>query len=205
MADMYLDILDPKQRDLIPLMSQFAPVFYLVGGTALALQFGHRRSLDFDLFSDHPFENQPIRNRLKKQFAIEQTIVDQTDEITVLVHGAQCTFFHFPYPVPRPLPSVGKLTMPDPLTIGAMKAFALGRRAKWKDYVDLYFVFQRHSLADVIGRATDLFGREVDEKLFRQQLAYHKDINYTEEVIYMPGHDTPQQTILSSLLSISTS
>lgn len=205
MAGMHLDILDPKQRDLIPLMSRFAPVFYLVGGTALALQFGHRRSLDFDLFSSHPFENQPIRNRIKKQFTIEQTIVDQTDELTVLVHGAQCTFFYFPYPVAHPIASIGKLTMPDPLTIAAMKAFALGRRAKWKDYVDLYFALRRYTLSDVINRARELFGAEVDEKLFRQQLAYHKDINYTEEVIYMPGHGVPQQTILSSLLAISTS
>jgi len=86
-----------------------------------------------------------------------------------------------------------------------MKAFALGRRAKWKDYVDLYFIFQRHTLANVVERAKKLFGGEVDEKLFRQQLAYHKDINYTEEVVFMPGKEVPRETILSSLLSISTS
>ena len=205
MTDIHRDILDPRQQKLIPLVSQFSSSFYLVGGTALALQFGHRRSLDFDLFSSRQFENQHIRNRIKTKWTINQTMIDQLDELTMVVHGVKCTFFYYPYRIPHPLAAVGTLTMPDPLTIGAMKAFALGRRAKWKDYVDLYFIFQRYSLADVVDRAKNLFSNEIDEKLFREQLAYHKDINYTEEVVFMPGYSVPQQTILSSLLAISTS
>lgn len=95
MGDIHNDILDPKQRDLIPLVSQFTSSFYVVGGTALALQFGHRRSLDFDLFSDRQFENQPIRTRIRRQWAIEQTLIDQQDELTLIVHGVRCTFFIF--------------------------------------------------------------------------------------------------------------
>ena len=205
MTDIYIDILDPRQQELVSLVSQFSSSFYLVGGTALALQLGHRRSLDFDLFSFQQFENQHIRNRIKKVRPIDQTVVDQRDELTIIVHGVRCTFFCYPYRIPHPLPAVGALTMPDQLTIAAMKAFAIGRRAKWKDYVDLYFIFQHYALADVVGRATELFGHEVDEKIFREQLAYHKDINYTEEVVYMPGRHIPHKTILSSLLSISTS
>jgi hypothetical protein len=205
MADIHIDILDPRQQKLVALVSQFSPSFYLVGDTALALQLGHRRSLDFDLFSDRQFENQHIRNRIKTKWVIDQTVVDQLDELTVIVHGVRCTFFYYPYQVPHPIAAIGTLTMPDPLTIAAMKAFALGRRAKWKDYVDLYFIFQRHTLANVVERAKKLFGGEVDEKLFRQQLAYHKDINYTEDVVFMPERHVPQKTILSSLLTISTS
>lgn len=199
------DVLDPKQVRLIPLVTQFASSFYLAGGTALALQLGHRRSIDFDFFSDREFENQKVRNRIRTQFVIEQTIVDQLDELTVVVRGVKCTFLHFPYSVSHDIPSVGQITVPDPLTIAALKAFALGRRAKWKDYVDLYFVFQQHSLSDVVGRASEIFANEFDEKLFRQQLAYHQDINYSEAVLFMPGKEVPQKTILSSLLSISTS
>ncbi len=205
MTDIFTNILDPHQKELVPLVAQFSSSFYLVGGTALALQLGHRRSLDFDLFSFQQFDNQHIRNRIKMKWTIEQTAVDQLDELIIIIRGVRCAFFYYPYRVPHPLAAVGSLTMPDPLTIAAMKAFALGRRAKWKDYVDLYFIFQRHTLADVVGRAQELFGREVDEKLFRQQLAYHKDINYTEEVVYMPGRHIPKKTVLSSLLTISTS
>jgi hypothetical protein len=205
MTDTHPDVLDPKQRDLIPLVTRFAPSFYLAGGTALALQLGHRRSVDFDLFSNQEFENQTVRNRIREQLVIEQTIVDEKEELTVVVSGVKCTFLHFPYPVPHTIASVGQMTAPKPLTIAALKAFALGRRAKWKDYVDLYFVFQQHTLSDIVKCACGIFAGEFDEKLFREQLAYHEDINYSEAIQFMPGKEVPKKTILSSLLSISMS
>jgi hypothetical protein len=48
---MHLEILTDKQKELLPLISQFKRNFYLVGGTAIALHLGHRESIDFDLFS----------------------------------------------------------------------------------------------------------------------------------------------------------
>lgn len=205
MKDMYPDILDPKQHALFPLMIQFADSFYLAGGTALALQLGHRRSIDFDLFSDKVLEHQKIRNRIRTQFVIEQTIVDEHDELTVLVAGVKCTFLYFPYPVSHDIPSIGHITMPDALTIAALKAFALGRRAKWKDYVDMYVIFQQYTLSNVVTRANEIFAGEFDEKLFREQLAYHQDINYSEAVLFMPGKEISKETILSTLLTVSTS
>jgi len=47
---MYPDILSKEQKELLSLMQQFKREFYLVGGTAIALQIGHRRSIDFDMF-----------------------------------------------------------------------------------------------------------------------------------------------------------
>ena len=47
---MYKKILNKDQIELLPLIEQFKKEFYLVGGTAIALQIGHRRSIDFDLF-----------------------------------------------------------------------------------------------------------------------------------------------------------
>ncbi len=92
--------------------------------------------------------------------------------------------------------------MPAILDISAMKAFALGRRAKWKDYVDLYFVLKNfHSLQEISMKATSLYGESLfSERQFRQQLAFHKDINYTEEVEYMPGYFVDEQEIKSFLI-----
>ena len=47
---MHSEILNDRQRELLPLMAQFHREYYLVGGTAIALYLGHRRSIDFDLF-----------------------------------------------------------------------------------------------------------------------------------------------------------
>lgn len=47
---MHEEILNAAQQSLLPLMSQFRREYYLVGGTAIALHIGHRRSVDFDMF-----------------------------------------------------------------------------------------------------------------------------------------------------------
>ncbi|MEJ2618234.1 MAG: nucleotidyl transferase AbiEii/AbiGii toxin family protein, partial [Ignavibacteriaceae bacterium] len=54
--ELKLSILDKKRKDLLPLLKEFKDKFYLAGGTALALQLGHRSSDDFDFFSFEHFE-----------------------------------------------------------------------------------------------------------------------------------------------------
>ena len=49
---MHKEILSKEQFDLLPFIKLFSKDFYLVGGTAVALHIGHRRSIDFDLFTD---------------------------------------------------------------------------------------------------------------------------------------------------------
>ena len=86
-----------------------------------------------------------------------------------------------------------------------IKQFSTGR-AKWKDYVDLYFVLKRHSLQEVIDCAHKMYGEgEFSDKLFRGQLDFHQDINYMEPVDWMPGFETSQEEILSSLSQVSLS
>jgi len=95
------------------------------------------------------------------------------------------------------------IRMPDLLTLAAIKSYALGRRAKWKDYVDLYFIFKRHSFEKVIERAQEIFGKEFNEKLFREELAYFDDIDYTEEVDYIGDFKIENETIKERLNEIS--
>lgn len=71
-----------------------------------------------------------------------------------------------------------------------MKAFALGGRAKWKDYVDLYFILKSFlSLDEITSEAEKIFGNFFSAKLFKEQLAYFKDkdIDYSEEVTFSKG------------------
>lgn len=80
--------------------------------------------------------------------------------------------------------------MPDLLTLAAMKAFALGGRAKWKDYVDLYFLLQHGiKLDEIIIKTNELFNSDnstlFNYRNFMEQLMYYDDVNYEEEVIYV--------------------
>jgi hypothetical protein len=94
--------------------------------------------------------------------------------------------------------------MPDLLTLAAMKAFALGRRAKWKDYVDLYFILKNYySLAEISGKANELFGEMFSEKLFKMQLGYFKGISYEEEVTYLIPNPPSENEIEAFLTAIS--
>jgi len=96
------------------------------------------------------------------------------------------------------------ISVPDILTLAAMKAYALSRRSKWKDYVDLYFILSEyHSLGEVADRAEAMFGNEFNEKVFRAALAYSDDIDYSEAVAFRPGFETDDKTVLAELKRLS--
>jgi hypothetical protein len=104
----------------------------------------------------------------------------------LLINGVKVTFFNYPYSIEHPVKVGSFITMPTLLTLAAMKAFALGRRAKWKDYVDLFFILRDHySIKEIANQAQNIFGQLFSEKLFREQLAFHKDIDYTEPVAFI--------------------
>lgn len=201
---MHKEILTPEQTRLLPLVKSFARDFYLVGGTAIALHIGHRRSIDFDLFTAKSFANRDIRRILRETNKIERVIRDEEGQYTVILNGVYLTFFQYPFKVDHKEKLGTTIQMPGLLTLAAMKAYALGRRAKWKDYVDLYFVMRKyHGARAIVVKAKHIFGREFNEKLFREQLAYFKDIDYTEEVIFMAGHEVSDQVIKKGLLEMS--
>ena len=203
---MHKEILTRGQLAFLQLIKKFSGDFYLVGGTALALQYGHRRSIDFDLFTKKSFENQKILRSIRRNHHIDRIYVDETDQLTLIADNIKMTFFRYEYPVEHIEKLDDIITMPDPLGIAAMKAFALGRRSKWKDYVDLYFIFQHHSLKETVEKAHKYYSAgEFDEKLFRIQLAYHSDLSYIEPVEYMPGFAIDSSTVKKKLTEISLS
>jgi len=201
---LYKEILTGEQLGLLPLIKLFSGGFGLVGGTAIALHLGHRQSIDFDLFSLKDFDNQKIRSKIVKFNKINKIIRDETGQFTLLIHEVRFTFFYYPYPIIFSQDLENIIRLPDLLTLAAMKAFALGRRAKWKDYVDLYFIArQHHGIGDICEKAKEIFGSEFNEKLFRSQLAYFNDINYSEDVTFMPRFEVDDEKIKKDLIEFS--
>uniref|UniRef100_UPI00404BA1FC nucleotidyl transferase AbiEii/AbiGii toxin family protein n=2 Tax=Flavobacterium sp. TaxID=239 RepID=UPI00404BA1FC len=128
------------------------------------------------------------------------------NQINMLSNGVKITFFSFPYVVPLNAELKGVLKMPDLLTLAAMKAFALGRRAKWKDYVDLYFIIKYHfSVKEIVSAAIEIFKEEFIEKQFVAQLGYFKGINYEEEVTFLIPNPPTETEIQDFLKNISIS
>jgi hypothetical protein len=115
------------------------------------------------------------------------------------------TFFYFPFPVKAIVDFDGYIKIPDLLTLAAMKAYALGRRAKWKDYVDIYFILRDHyDVATIGNKAIEIFGGNFNTKLFREQLCYFDYINYSEEVEYLipspPSDDEVKRFLIERAL-----
>lgn len=201
---MHKEILTKEQIELLPLLGRFSNHFGLVGGTAFALHIGHRRSIDFDIFSTKPFNNLNIKRVILRLAKINKVFVNRIGEYTILINGVKATFFHYPYQIEFPENLDGVIKLADLLTLSAMKAYALGMRAKWKDYVDLYFVMSEYFRIDqIIKKAKQIFASEFNEKIFRAQLTYFKDIDYSEKIIYLKGVELKDEIVKKGLINFS--
>lgn len=202
---MFKEILSDGQKRLLGLMGEFRNDFYLAGGTAIALQIGHRRSIDFDLFTERPLNTVRIVNVIKRKGCmIDATLEETTEELTVVIDGIKTTFIEYPFSIKPSVSLDDIIMMPDLLTLAATKAYSLGRRSKWKDYVDFYFIFKNFfALNDVSQKAKEIFGGGFNERLFREQLCYFDDMDFSEAVEYA-GADVSDATIKEFLTTIST-
>ena len=201
---MHKEVLKSEQIGILSLLKLFNKDFYLVDGTAIALHIGHRFSLDFDLFTHNNLKRKNIKNILEKQgFHIERILYEDSIQLHSIINGVKLTFYQFPYKLETPVIFENYIKLPDLLTLSAMKAFALGGRGKWKDYVDMYFIFKDHfSMQEVCLKAKSLFHESFNEKLFRQQLAYFEDISFEEEVEYV-GNPVSENEIKDFLTEVS--
>jgi hypothetical protein len=201
---MHPEILTENQKELLSLLHRFSESFYLAGGTGIALYIGHRRSIDFDLFTQNDIHKTQIQNIIRKSgFEIQDVLYEAFDQTHYLVNGVKLTFFTYPFHIPALVDFKAVISMPSLLDLGAMKAYALGGRGKWKDYVDLFFLLRDHfSLEEIEGRAHGLYGSVFNEKLFREQLAYFTDIDYSEEV-EMVAEAPDQEEIRTFLTNIA--
>jgi hypothetical protein len=199
---MHLEILSKEQLALLPILSSFKKEYYLVGGTAIALHIGHRESIDFDLFKEKNIRKKDLYSKL---YTIDYKVsFAEYNQVNMMSNGVKITCFSFPYKIPTSCILENHLKMPDLLTLAAMKAFALGRRTKWKSYVDLYFIIRDHfSIKEISKKAEELFKYEFIPKQFVAQLGYFKGINYDEEVTYLISNPPSEEEIQEFLINVS--
>lgn len=202
---MHSEILSERQTELLPLMAQFRREYYLVGGTAIALYLGHRRSIDFDLFKPSNINHKRNLDRIAA-YPFQHIVTRRvTEQMNLVINEVKVTFFQYPFPIEPTSTFENYFRLPSLLQLAAMKVYALGRRSKWKDYVDLYFLLRDHfTIADISAIAGQLYGELYSEKMFRTQLCYFDDIDYTEAVDYLIPCPPTEQEIKNALTAIAT-
>lgn len=174
-----LEILPPAQRALWPRLVQLPQHYVLYGGTAIALQLGHRESEDFDFFC---FADDEPAALLDKHMVLMGAEVTQVEPGTLScrVDGVRLSFFALPKlrPVDEPLrTSDTGLPVASLLDLAGMKAAVVSRRAEVKDYVDLDALFAIGiSLEAALGAARAIHGRQFVPHPTLMALSYFDDV-----------------------------
>lgn len=120
----------------------------LVGGTSLALQYGHRTSVDLDFFGT--FDEDIQFSEILRRYG-QLTIIKESSRIKVFqLDGIKVDFVHYDYPWLNPPLKVDGLTLATPPDIAAMKVNAIEGRGSKKDFIDLYYLLRHYTLKDVL-------------------------------------------------------
>jgi hypothetical protein len=145
--------------------------FFLVGGTALALLYGHRKSIDIDLFSDFSFDSGKLLENLSSDFQF-QLFFSAENTIKGSINGIQVDFITHRYPlIGQPLTEdeISILAVED---IAAMKLNAIavsGQRVK--DFIDLYFLLDSFTLSELIS-------------FYKQKYAQYNEVNVLKSITW---------------------
>ena len=183
MSNIHKNILTDEMQKIYPMLGEFQDDFYLAGGTGLALLVGHRISIDFDFFSDKPIKKTLIKKieEIFSKFQI-QIVLNTSDELTVIIGDTKITFLHYPFPKILPLEIDGKIQILSAKEIFVSKAYSIGRRGIYKDYVDLYVGLKDNLifLSEILQIAKNKYGIVFNDRLFLEQLLYLDDIEEIE-------------------------
>lgn len=149
---MFEQVLPGNTKAVLAILEKSAIIkkAYLAGGTALALQLGHRISYDLDFFTQEEFDEQMILPEIKKisNFQLEKiawrTILGKFKDV-------KFSMFYYKYPLLYAAKKFGMVNITDVRDIAAMKIAAIASRGTKRDFVDLYFICKENvSLPDAI-------------------------------------------------------
>lgn len=180
MIKLFLDVLDKPRQELwskLGVLSRNGGV--LAGGTAIALQIKHRISEDFDIFVPDEIPRAARQKAYQIMGSLERVPIDDSHQLTLLSRtGLKLTLVSHPYPPLHKLVKTENLPLFDLRDLASNKAYTIGRRGTWRDYIDLYFLLRDKvvTLSQLIKDAKQRFGPEFDPRRFLNQLTFTRDL-----------------------------
>ena len=171
----YLSTIEPATLELLKKLMGFDDFteMRLVGGTALALQIGHRKSIDLDLFGDIDFDNV---NTVKVFADFHNTItLKRSKNINIFsIDDIKVDFVNYSYPWLQQQLLLDGIRLAGIEDIAAMKLAAITGRGSRKDFIDLYFLLQKYSLKKMLSFYKEKYF-DGSEYLVLKSLTYFAD------------------------------
>lgn len=200
---MFYNILDKERQSALSLFGKLPQCFYLASGTALVLQIGHRDSIDFEFFTQDAIDTEILFENVREVF-VGHTLVKVQDEkntLSVIIDDSiKLSFMTFKYPLIRPLIKERDMSIAALEDIACMKLSAITARATQKDYVDIFFLLKKFTLAELL-----TFVREkmpsLDENIILKSLVFFDDIE-PEPIKFIEGNEVDFSEIKNTLQDV---
>lgn len=162
--------------------------FNLVGGTALSLRIGHRKSVDIDLFTNKDFDEKAMLTYIENQYSgkirdiFKNTALMTIDKVKVDILAHK-------YPLVNPIDIQEGVRMVSNEDIGAMKLHAIFQSGtRIKDYIDMYFLLEHHPFKIYL----EAYEKKYDGnmRLAAYALLNYEKIDLEEKVLFMNGKES---------------
>ncbi|MBI4272533.1 nucleotidyl transferase AbiEii/AbiGii toxin family protein [Candidatus Uhrbacteria bacterium] len=166
---------------------------YLAGGTALALQIGHRTSVDFDFYAQQHFRKGTLPRQFQKHIVDHwQAKVTRDEEDTfdlIAKPDIHVSCFYYEYPLIAHYVYIHGVAVASLKDIAAMKLIAIAQRGRHRDFVDMYYLLGIFSLQDMIRFALEKYPL-YDYFFFLRGLLYFKDAEEDDDIDRVKLFDT---------------
>ncbi|AEE53838.1 nucleotidyl transferase AbiEii/AbiGii toxin family protein [Haliscomenobacter hydrossis] len=165
----------PATLELLKSLMQLPTLegYNLAGGTALALQIGHRISVDLDFFGNVDFEPIDILDSIRD--ISEVSIINQSRAILILnAGGIKTDFVRYRYPLLNSIVEIEGIRLLSTLDIGAMKLAAITNRGRKRDFFDLFFLLKTYTLRSLMDAYNAKYA-DGSEFLVNKSLIYFDD------------------------------
>jgi len=175
-----------KQLMSVPALTDFA----LVGGTALSLRYGHRTSIDLDLFSLDKFSNTEVADALRAEFGngfSYEPSASQHFGVFCFIEGVKVDLVRFPHPLLRPIEVVDGIRMYASEDIAAMKIQAILGRGRKKDFWDLHELFKHFSLGEIEQWHREKYLHQMLAISIPTAITYFVDADDSDEPVSLKG------------------
>lgn len=177
------------------------PPFLLVGGTSLALQLGHRVSVDLDLFTDESFDELKVNDFFRINYGMETDFIDK-ETVKGEINGVRVDCIAHKYHWIRPYTDVEGIRIVSKEDICAMKLNAIASNGtRIKDFIDIAFLSTCFTLEQMLGFYEEKY--HSNSMLPFKAITYFDDINIAEPVRMTDGAQLHWKHIQKRLLSMS--